>query len=403
MSNEDKQHVREGRAASAASQQQQQQTGSSKHTIASVTNEGADDTISAITQGLIQASQANHESSSQSITQSVDPSTAGQSMSRRRINAVITSKRVSHPGPDRNVSNVSSIQEPTIVTGNCELDSHADTSVADANFIVLEYTNQTCNASPFAKSYDQKQDVPIVKAATAYDDERTGITYILVLRQALYFGDEVEASLLCPNQLRSNGVIVDDIPIHLSHNNASTHSITFPHENVTLPLKLNGCFSYIPTRTPTTQEIKSCQWLILTSDAQWEPSLMPFDALEEAAINAMEHPEPHRNLYALERSPLKEIFGIFYDYYVLQTANISAMMTSPYKPRVNASKLAQRWCIGEAVATKTLKVTTQMGIRNCLYPIERHLRTKQSQLDILNSVSGMAFSTPIPFPPVYLL
>ena len=56
------------------------------------------------------------------------------------------------------------------------------------------------------------------------------------------------------------------------------------------------------------------------------------------------------------------------------------MITSPYKPRVNASKLAQRWCIGEAVAARTLKVTTQMGIRNCLYPIERRFRTKQSHL-----------------------
>jgi hypothetical protein len=252
--------------------------------------------------------------------------------------------------------------------------------VAGVNFVILEYTDQICNVSPFAKSFNQKENVPIVKAATAYDDERTGTTYILVLGQALYFGNEEEASLLCPNQLRTNGVIVDDVPIHLLHNTASTHSITFPHENVMLPLKLNGCFSYIPTRTPTTQEIESCQWLILTSDAQWEQSLMPFNAYEEAAINAIECPEQHRNLYAFERSPLKEISEIFDDDYILNTVNVSAVITSPYKPRINASQLAQRWSIGEAAAAKTLRVTTQMGIRNCLYPIERRFRTKQSQL-----------------------
>jgi hypothetical protein len=84
-------------------------------------------------------------------------------------------------------------------------------------------------------------------------------SYILVLGQALYFGDEVEASLLCPNQMRANGVIVDDIPIHLLHNNASTHSLIFPEDEVTIPLKLNGCFSYIPTRTPTTNEKDTCK------------------------------------------------------------------------------------------------------------------------------------------------
>ena len=91
--------------------------------------------------------------------------------------------------------------------------------------------------------------------ATAYDNKNTGMTYILVLGQALLFGDKVESSLLCPNQIRSNGVIVDDIPVHLSHDNSSTHLITFPDDNITIPLKMNGCFSYIPTGHQ--QQIKS--------------------------------------------------------------------------------------------------------------------------------------------------
>ncbi len=113
-------------------------------------------------------------------------------------------------------------------------------------------------------------------------------SYILVLGQALYFCDEVEASLLCPNQMRANGVIVDDIPIHLLHNNASTHSLIFPEDEVTIPLKLNGCFSYIPTRTPTTNEIEKCKWLILMNDMPWEPNLIPSQDLEDAAITNLE-------------------------------------------------------------------------------------------------------------------
>ena len=59
-------------------------------------------------------------------------------------------------------------------------------------------------------------NIPIVKAITAYDCPTTGATYILVLGQSLYLGDSVDCTLLCPNQLRSNGVIVDDVPMHLA-------------------------------------------------------------------------------------------------------------------------------------------------------------------------------------------
>jgi hypothetical protein len=79
-----------------------------------------------------------------------------------------------------------------IITENCELDSHVDTSVAGPNFTVIEYTDLVCYVSPFSKFYAHCENVPIVKAATAYDDEKRGITYILVLGQALYFGKKLK-------------------------------------------------------------------------------------------------------------------------------------------------------------------------------------------------------------------
>jgi hypothetical protein len=84
--------------------------------------------------------------------------------------------------------------------------------------------------------------------------------------------------------MRSNGVIVDDVPTHLSHNNESTHSLTFREDEVSIPLRLNGCFSCIPTRTLTLEEIETCKWLILTRDMPWEPNLIPFQEFEDAAI-----------------------------------------------------------------------------------------------------------------------
>jgi len=208
---------------------------------------------------------------------------------------------------------------------NCELDSHADTSVAGPNFAVIEYTNQVCNVLPFSKHYANWENVPIVKTATAYDDENTGTTYILILGQALYFGDEVKTSLLCPNKMRSNGVIVDVIPTHLSHSNASMHSLIFPEDEVTIPLKLNGCFSYIPTRTPTTNEIEKCKWLILMNDMPWEPNLIPSQDLEDAAITNLERVHyGDRNISSISGGTvnnLQEISDIFDDTKVNQTIN----------------------------------------------------------------------------------
>ena len=72
-----------------------------------------------------------------------------------------------------------------IVHANCELDSHADTSVAGPNCIVLEYTEQVVNVSAFSEQLDTMEGIPIVTAATAIDNPATGETTILVLGKAL--------------------------------------------------------------------------------------------------------------------------------------------------------------------------------------------------------------------------
>jgi hypothetical protein len=207
LSNEDKQRVRDGRANSNTQQQQQGrgngQQANAKHSIAGITTEAGqqDDLVSAITMGTMTAGISNGGANNNDSRQiPTDTSNAGQNMSRRqRISALRTSERARNRDSFRIVSQLN--MRPAIqqfYTGNCELDSHADTSVAGPNFVVLEYTDMSCNVSPFCKTYESKENVPIVKAATAYDDEDTGLTYILVLGQALYFGEEVETSLLCP-------------------------------------------------------------------------------------------------------------------------------------------------------------------------------------------------------------
>jgi len=94
------------------------------------------------------------------------------------------------------------------------------------------------NVSAFTEAHGVMQDVPIVT-------------------------DHMNNSLLCPNQLRAHGMIVDDCPRHLAPaDRPSTHSIYSPEEEFTIPLLLKGVTSFFTSRTPTIQELKTCRWII---------------------------------------------------------------------------------------------------------------------------------------------
>ena len=109
--------------------------------------------------------------------------------------------------------------------GQTELDSHADTCVAGANTVPLWFTEHHALVSPFIGEYKPLKDIPIASVATAWDNPVDGSTVILVVNEALYFGDRMPYSLLCPNQLRHNGVSVNDVPKFF--NSTSSHSICF--------------------------------------------------------------------------------------------------------------------------------------------------------------------------------
>lgn len=93
------------------------------------------------------------------------------------------------------------------------------------------------NVSSFSsKLHGVVADVPIVKAATTYDDPLPGDTYILIIGQAIFLGKDVDNTLLCPNQLRCNGLIVDDCPVHLAPKDKPLlHLIIVPDSNFQLP------------------------------------------------------------------------------------------------------------------------------------------------------------------------
>ena len=128
------------------------------------------------------------------------------------------------------------------------MDSNADTCCLGASFIVLEHTQRCANVYP----YDDNMSpivVPIVNGATAYDCERSGQTYILVVNEALYYGVKLKHSLFNQNQIRSFGNPVWDNPF----DDLNQRPLGMELRELFVPFHTKGTKLYFRSRAPTDQ------------------------------------------------------------------------------------------------------------------------------------------------------
>ena len=143
---------------------------------------------------------------------------------------------------------------------------------------MTEDTGHTVLVEPFLSSLSRAKNVKIATCAIAYDCPTTFNTFILFFPQFLYF-EGLKRHLLCPNQMRSNQVVVNETPlIHIPFDarRHADHSIitTPPVPELQIPLLLDGTKSYFPSRKPTREEIDSednCIHVRMTADKVWEP------------------------------------------------------------------------------------------------------------------------------------
>ena len=125
-----------------------------------------------------------------------------------------------------------------------------------ANCVLLETTGETANVHSFSDERKPFADVPIGTIATAWVNPADGEVIVLVMNEALYFGDRLDHTLICPNQLRSFGIVVDDTPQQF--NLESKHCIEVPAEDIVIPLELNGVVSYFSSHKPSQDELDNC-------------------------------------------------------------------------------------------------------------------------------------------------
>ena len=88
--------------------------------------------------------------------------------------------------------------------------------------------------------------------AVCYNHPLSGMIYHIVIHQAIYIPG-LKHHLLCPTQVRMNGITVNDCPKYLCDQPTDeTHTIVCAdewEENVVLPLILNGVTSCLPVRS----------------------------------------------------------------------------------------------------------------------------------------------------------
>ena len=133
-------------------------------------------------------------------------------------------------------------------------------------FIVLNATYRTADVYAYDTTIKPIENVPIVTAATAYDDPITGTTYILVFNEAFYYGEKLDHSLINPNQIRDYGIPLWDNPYDVARDLSIDVNSSF-----SIPLHTMGTKVGFRTRLPTSDELTACEHVHMTSSRPWNP------------------------------------------------------------------------------------------------------------------------------------
>jgi len=123
---------------------------------------------------------------------------------------------------------------------------------------------QTSIVRPFNDKYEPINNVQTVNAAFVAEDTN-GDTYIIRLNQCLDFRSSMEDSILCTNQARYHGIIVNDVPKQFD--SRSSHSIVAPSsDNLEFPLQMHGPVSFLAVRYTTDWDMDHLPHVHITDD-----------------------------------------------------------------------------------------------------------------------------------------
>ena len=236
---------------------------------------------------------------------------------------------------DKDVNPILSPDE-LIVGTRMGMDSYTDTTCVHKHaYIESIVEGFTVDSIPFDDSIGKLSDLPIVHAIYAYNNPETVQTLLLRFNHAIYIKG-MDNALLCPNQAREHGIIVDDIPLHLDHTGYGTF-----------------------LRRPTDEELEnlSREIIDITDENEWDPyNLSEFPSVMLSTISLYTHD------------------GI--DDWLLDQHNrkISALYVSKPPDKLTPEYLAQICKCGLETARKTIEASTCMHYRNVRNGLTKRFR-----------------------------
>ena len=165
----------------------------------------------------------------------------------------------------------------SFTTIRVEVDSHADTCVLGKHCLVIHDWGRPVKVSGWNPK-DGSRECKIVSGVVVWDRPEDGALFMLIFHQAIYCPD-LEHHLICPLQLRQNGLTVNETQKQFVNDPEVTdHAIICEPEegeSAVIPLEMHGSISYFPCRAPTHDEWKDEQRHLhvnMTSEfKEWDP------------------------------------------------------------------------------------------------------------------------------------
>lgn len=273
--------------------------------------------------------------------------------------------------------------------------------------MIVRETDKKVSVKGFADEIGRPISVPVVDGIIAYDDEYTGETHLLMIRNALHV-PSMNNHLIPPFMMRLAGLEVNECAKFLANApSINHHSILFKKEKYRIPLLLSGITSYIPTRLPEKNEIDENSILELTPQVNnWNPHSSVYQDQEDSMMDYKGHmkEQAKKDNYLVSSTNIEQFdinhcvscvidrsldpvllaedltarrfcSNVDSDHFNESLQNISGVRTcrSQYisvvkskgaKSDLTATRLAEVFGISNSLAVKTMGVVTRMCPRN---------------------------------------
>ena len=222
-----------------------------------------------------------------------------------------------------------------------------------------------------------------------------GETVILIINEALYFGNQMDHSMVNPNQIRAYGIDVSDNPYDRERD------FGIQHDDCFVPFSTEGSTVYFDTFVPTYHQLETLRHIELTSDEEWDPSNVNMQKYQPRGTTRFVQ-QMHRNPISrneaetdLHLSSISECFcpSTFaqrliesvhvesrQDIDTTDNRSAAEVVSNTRHSVITPERVSQVFGVGLNTAKQTIAVTTQKGIRRAIHPLNRRYRVDHLDL-----------------------